>query len=311
MSYYENKGLAMCGLACVLCSSEECPGCKAKGCADKGHYNKSACAIYACAAKKELEGCYQCSEYPCKEGIFQNVRVRAFNQYAAQFGERALLERLRENYSNGIFYHDPEGGKGDYDCLDSEDEIMELLQFGRCNPYEKCPVYETGHFKLRLVTKEDAEDLQICYRVSMVSKLINRDGCPPEEFDFADRMEQVIEGWLNQDYANRYFIRFAVIDKPTGKVIGTIETYDRKYQKKNRNIGVLRMDILSGFEKEVYLRELLEISSHIFFKIYHSEIVLHKVEPEAIERIAASGKSGFTPIEIEGREHYWMRKGEV
>lgn len=47
MKFYDEKGLAVCGLACVLCSKEECPGCKARSCEEGGH-----CSVYQCAIGK-------------------------------------------------------------------------------------------------------------------------------------------------------------------------------------------------------------------------------------------------------------------
>lgn len=303
MNFNKEKDLAICGLACVLCSSEECPGCRAKGCREG-----SNCTIYKCAVEKGLEGCYQCKEFPCKEGMFQGVRSRAFNQYAKQFGKEALLKRLWDNYQNGISYHRPDGMKGDYDCLEMEEEVMQLIQFGRNNPYQDCPHYETKHFTLRLVSEEDAKALKFCYGDSKVTELMNNDGCPPGEWNYADRMEEVICGWLDQDYAKGYFIRFSVIDKVTQKVVGTVEIYDRKYQQADRTVGILRMDIAHSYEKEKLLMELIQISCHIFFTVFHSEVVLHKVMPTAVERISASRKYGFQPVEIEGREYYWAKK---
>lgn len=136
MKFYQEKDLAVCGLACVLCSSEECPGCKAKGCR-----KESDCRIHKCASEKGLEGCYLCEEFPCQEEMFKGVRIRAFNQYARQFGKKALLERLHENFKNGISYHRGDGIKGDYDCLETEEEVMQLIRFGR-EKLQECPVHE-------------------------------------------------------------------------------------------------------------------------------------------------------------------------
>jgi hypothetical protein len=138
MDFYETKDLGLCGLACVLCSETECPGCKARGCSEG-----CDCSVYKCAITKGLDGCYQCDKFPCDEGMLQGIRNKAFNRYARQFGKQALLNRLRDNYENGISYHRPDGLKGDYDNLQSEEEIIQLIQFGKNNPYKECPVFET------------------------------------------------------------------------------------------------------------------------------------------------------------------------
>lgn len=106
MKFYAEKDLALCGLACVLCSHEDCPGCKVRGCMEG-----SDCSIYQCATGKGLEGCYQCDEFPCEENMPQGVRNRAFNRYAKEHGKQALLDRLRNNFEKGITYHKPDGSR--------------------------------------------------------------------------------------------------------------------------------------------------------------------------------------------------------
>lgn len=63
MSFREDRGIAYCGMACVLCrfeGYEECRGCGAD-------YNKRADdpAVIQCAGEKAVDGCFACSEYPC------------------------------------------------------------------------------------------------------------------------------------------------------------------------------------------------------------------------------------------------------
>ncbi|MDF2540809.1 MAG: hypothetical protein K0S47_527 [Herbinix sp.] len=300
MNFYEKKDLALCGLACVLCSQEDCSGCKAKGCTEG-----TDCSVYKCAIAKGLDGCYQCDNYPCDESMLKGIRIRAFNQYARQFGKQSLLNRLRNNFENGITYHKPDGLIGDYDSLETEEEIMQLIQFGNNNPYKECPVFETDHFMIRLVSESDAKDLLLCYGDPKARALFNNDGCPSGEYDYINHMKEMIQGWLYHDFAKGYFIRFAIINKQTQKVVGTIEIYDRKYQQSERTTGILRIDIAPMFEKEIFLVELFTLACNIFFDIFHTETIIHKAIPEAKERISAVRKLGFQPKTVEGLDHYW------
>lgn len=150
----------------------------------------------------------------------------------------------------------------------------------------------------------------LCYGDPKVRRFFNNDGCPPGEYDYLNRMNELIHGWLHHDYAKKYFIRFAIIDKQTQKAVGTIEIYDRKYQQSERTTGILRIDIANSYEKERFLCELFVISNDIFFNIFHVEMIIHKAIPEATERISSILKSGYQPIKIEGREHYWVHKRE-
>ena len=134
MKFREERGIGYCGLACVLCSDEDCLGCKANG------TNGDGCSVSKCGMDKGVDGCYACPDYQsCEEGMLQGKRSRAFNRYAQEFGEPALIERLRINYENGITYHTPDKSPGDYDVLETEDEIYRLVRYGISDPYKKCP----------------------------------------------------------------------------------------------------------------------------------------------------------------------------
>ena len=121
MSFCKEKGIGYCGLACVLCSNADCPGCAAK--IDGGE----DCTIGKCAIEKGVDGCYACPDYPCGEDMLKNKRIRAFNRYSQDFGKDALIKRLYINNQNGIIYHKPDDSAGDYDVCETEDEIYQLL----------------------------------------------------------------------------------------------------------------------------------------------------------------------------------------
>jgi len=126
MEFHEKRGIGYCGLACVLCSSKDCPGCAV------GIANGGDCSSGKCAAEKCVDGCYACPEYDtCPEDMPHGRRSRAFNRYAREFGKQALINRLRTNYENGITYHKPDKTPGNYDVLETEEEIYQLLRYGR------------------------------------------------------------------------------------------------------------------------------------------------------------------------------------
>jgi len=127
MSFREERGMGYCGLACVLCSYEDCPGCIGK------IANGNDCSIGNCAKVKSKDGCFSCKEYPCGEKMLQGKRNRAFNRFAQEFGKQALIERLKINFDNGILYHKPDKSPGDYDVLETEIDIYNLLRFGKNN----------------------------------------------------------------------------------------------------------------------------------------------------------------------------------
>lgn len=114
--------IAYCGLVCVLCNegkSGQCIGCREK---------QGGCSIKECAQGRKINGCWECDEYPCNEGTFKNKRNRVFCNCAKGEGLQSLADYLKKNCDQGVKYHKSDGSKGDYDILDSEEEILKLLR---------------------------------------------------------------------------------------------------------------------------------------------------------------------------------------
>lgn len=125
MSFCKEKGIGYCGLACVVCSYDDCPGCVKK------ISDGNDCAIGKCAVQKGVDGCYACPDYSaCGEDMLKNKRIKAFNRYAQDFGKDALIERLHIYCKHGIAYHKPDNAPGDYDILETEEEIYQFLHNG-------------------------------------------------------------------------------------------------------------------------------------------------------------------------------------
>ena len=304
MKFYEEKDLAVCGLACMLCSKEDCPGCKARGCKDGGD-----CSVYKCAMGKDLDGCYQCEDFPCDEKMLSGTRNRAFNYYAKQHGKQALIDRLRINYENGIAYHKPDELEGDYDICKTEQEVIDMLNNGKPNPYNVCPTYESKHFLLRLVSLEDAEGLLECYQDPKAQVLFNSDNCDTDFcFKTAYEFKNYIAVWIRA-YEKEEFVRFSIVDKALGKAVGTIEIFGM-VGAYHSPFGVLRLDICSKYEQVVFLHELIHIADCFFYE-FGCEKIVTKAIPDAVERINALTQNGYTayPANKEWeREDYYIKR---
>lgn len=302
MEFSAEKDMALCGLACVLCSEEKCPGCKARGCSQG-----SDCTVYQCVTDKGIDGCYECGEPVCDEKMLQGTRIRAFNRYAREYGKAALLERLRINVQQGIVYHRPDGLVGDYDALKTEDEIIQLLHYGQNNPYRQCPVFETEHFTLRMLEKDDAEALLVCYSDPKAQQFFNSDNCQGDfKITKLEDSQNCVNAWLDA-YNNQHFVRFAIVDKPSGQAVGTIEMFGRigAYQTER---GVLRLDIASAYETEPLLYELFAVCDQEFFTLFDVDAIVTKAIPEAKARIAVLKSLGFEAYDMADREHYWGKR---
>lgn len=125
------------------------------------------------------------------------------------------------------------------------------------NIYEQCLILETNRFKLRMVEKEDCDDLLQGYSDKNALPFFNSDNCNGDNFYYAtkERIMEAIAFW-NLSYENGWFARLAVIDKLVSKVIGTIEVCLRVSEDAFHNMGILRVDVRSDYEEEDILFDI-------------------------------------------------------
>lgn len=292
MDFQKKRGIGYCGLACVLCSDTDCPGC-ATGIANGGD-----CSAGKCATGKSLDGCYACTDYDsCTEKMPHGKRSQVFNRYAKAFGKQALIDRLRVNFENGITYHTPDKTPGDYDKLETEDEIYQLLRCGRVDSYANCPVYENEHFLLRLVSMDDAEALLPCYSQPTDSVTTNSFNCTyGYGSQTIEEMREFIRLWL-EAYRDRGFVRWSVLDNRTNTAIGTIELFNRQAEDYFNNCGILRLDLSEEYEYATTISEILSLLLTDAFVLFNCTMIATKTSPTAKERLTALSELGFHPID--------------
>ena len=121
-----SRGIAPCGLCCFLC--DEHPGCK--GCLLQGCPSEADCGIRACCLSRGLQGCWQCADFPCGQGLFAQMRIAAFVRFARAYGVDTLTECLARNERRGVRYHHPGLLTGDYDACADERAVFGLLRDG-------------------------------------------------------------------------------------------------------------------------------------------------------------------------------------
>lgn len=166
------------------------------------------------------------------------------------------------------------------------------------SPYAKCPIYETEHHVLRLVADADAEDLLECYSDPAAWDLFNKDHCA---HDFvchspAD-VAEYIRFWL-AEYESGGFVRWSIVDKKRRKAVGTIEMFARKPADAGyRQVGVLRIDLPSSYERKQPLGELLTVCIGSFYDAFRVDHIITKAIPQATHRIAALMECGFARLE--------------
>jgi hypothetical protein len=123
----KSKGIAYCGLACCICGhNQTCAGCRNEGCT-----GREWCKNFNCCKEKGLQGCWECSEFPCSGTMLDKLRVRAFARFIAQYGEAKFIDCLERNEKAGIVYHSQGQLTGDYDKFQSEEEIISFILKGK------------------------------------------------------------------------------------------------------------------------------------------------------------------------------------
>ena len=166
------------------------------------------------------------------------------------------------------------------------------------NPYEKCPVYENENYMLRMVRKEDKEDLLKVYSDEKAVPFFNSDNCGGDDFHYTteSRMEQAIEYWV-WEYNRQGFVRWTIISKTVNEAIGTIELFSRKADDYFNNCGLLRLDLRSDYEQEENIFEILSLIIPSVFKLFKCQIIATKIPSFASERKLAILRLGFAASE--------------
>lgn len=157
--------------------------------------------------------------------------------------------------------------------------------------------YETENFILRQVKKEDAPDLLRCYSDPEAVALMNDDNCVGGFlFQTLEEMERAIHFWNND--ASQY-ARPAVIDKRTGRAVGTLEVFGGE-------AGVLRVDLQADYERPEVLRELYAMAIERFPGDFPMGAMVTKAVPKAEARRAVLTELGFSgPQQFREYEDYY------
>lgn len=122
--------IAYCGLICGLCfKTKECDGCKQTASACKSNYREEGCYQRKCCREHKLSGCWECVQFPCHKGIYNNdnnPKIKAFAYCIKEDGIDKFIEYVLVNKKRGL---NCEKGK-DYD-FKPIDEVLLLLRTGQ------------------------------------------------------------------------------------------------------------------------------------------------------------------------------------
>ena len=183
------------------------------------------------------------------------------------------------------------------------------------NIYEAIPVLENERFKLRAVEKEDCDDLLRVYSDKNALPFFNSDNCDGDNFYYATkkRMQEALDFW-KMSYENGWFARLSIVDKSVSSVIGTIELCLRVSEDAFNNMGILRVDVRSDYERESMLYDIIALIVPHIPELLGCDGILTKAPVYAVERMEALQKAGFTESEhlLIGKtgyayDGYWTR----
>lgn len=80
-----------------------------------------------------------------------------------------------------------------------------------------------------------------------------------KQFVTKEDMENTIKYWLIEYRENRGFVRFSVVDKKAGTVIGTIEMFQRKSEDFYNDCGILSLDLVRDYERSEWIEDMGDI----------------------------------------------------
>ena len=164
--------------------------------------------------------------------------------------------------------------------------------------YEFCPTLESDKFILRLFQEEDCDELLKVYSDKNALPFFNSDNCDGDNFYYAtkERMAEARAFWKKSD-ENGWFSRLSNIDKTSSEVIGTVELCLRISEDVYHNMGILRIDVRSDYEKDDALYDITALIAPRLPELLNCNGVITKVPIYAVERAKAMQKAGFTKSE--------------
>ncbi len=205
----------------------------------------------------------------------------------------AFLEKIPKMTEDALASGSPGNTKKELSAEDITAIYKSLIFMG--NPYEICPVYEDENYLLRLVEASDAPDLLTVYSDEKAVPYFNSDNCNGDDFHYTtlERMQEAVDFWL-RSYRDKYFVRWAVIDKKAACAVGTIELFRRRAADYFDDCGLLRLDLRSDYEKEEPICSILELIVLPAFALFECGMVATKIPAFAKERRKAAERLGFT-----------------
>lgn len=176
------------------------------------------------------------------------------------------------------------------------------------NIYEKCPIFKNDLITLRHTTEDDTLELLKCYSDEKAVPFFNSDNCNGDNFYYTtpERMRQAIDFW-NYSYVSKQFVRMTIILNHTNEIIGTVEMFNRGVEPTYGVHGILRLDVMSKYEKEDVLFAVIQLTDEHFYREFSVEWCITKVPTSANIRKQVLSKLGYVPMNDFALPNYYGR----
>ena len=176
------------------------------------------------------------------------------------------------------------------------------------NAYDDCPIFENDRYLIRYVERKDADDLIEVYSDKNALPFFNSDNCDGDNFYYPteEKMKSAIDFWL-KSYETKWFVRWVIVDKTAASAIGSVEMFHRTADDDFNDVGVLRLDLRSDYEKSEVILEILSLFVPDAFRLFDCNEIITKVPVYAVERMDAVQRYGFSKSDsllIGTHDHY-------
>ncbi len=177
--------------------------------------------------------------------------------------------------------------------------------------YKSCPVLENELVTLRLTREEDTPALLNCYSDEKAVPYFNADNCLGDTFYYIteERMKQTVDFW-QFSYESKQFVRMTILLKQTREIIGTVEMFNRGAAPFYGVHGVLRLDVMSKYEREDILSAVVQLANQHFYQEFGVEWIVTKAIIPATVRRETLTKLGYIPLKDFALKDYYGRPEE-
>lgn len=162
------------------------------------------------------------------------------------------------------------------------------------NPYRQEIRIEDGRYRIRGIRDGDAHDLALVYGDLTALPYFNSDNCHGDIFYYptVERLRKAMRFWA-YSRENGYFLRLAIEDRRSGRVIGTTEVFRREADDYFHGVCLLRLDVRGECERRDVLAPILRLIAPASKQWFCVDRVATKAPAYAIERIQALIDCGF------------------